>query len=120
MSFRQMPHIEQLGGWKNIITTMAGNFGKFIDRSPIICAVRLKNFHKSCNYKDIVFQAGKPSGDRTNPTVASTLKEYSLEDKITAIKHDAKIWNEDVFVPPLKPPPIRNPEFKGLQTEVFL
>ncbi|CAH1117708.1 unnamed protein product [Phaedon cochleariae] len=77
---------------------MAGNQGKFIDRSPIICA------------------AGK--SNRCNETVDSTLHQYSLEDKISAIKHDAKIWHEDVFKPPLELPPIQNACFRGTNTEI--
>lgn len=50
--------------------------------------------------------------------MASTLKQYSLEDEITALKHDAKIWSEDIFVPPFKPGPIRHPDFARIQTEV--
>lgn len=64
-------------------------------------------------------QAGKPTGDPSGPTVASTLKEFSLEEKIAVLKHDANIWKENVFIPPLKLPPIRHPDFKGIQTEVF-
>ncbi|KAJ8930390.1 hypothetical protein NQ314_016817 [Rhamnusium bicolor] len=80
---------------------MAGNFGRFIDRSPIICA------------------AGKSTGI-PKETVGSTLREYSLEDRITAIKHDAKIWTEpeDIFVVPRELPPIRNFAFQGTQTQI--
>lgn len=99
---------------------MAGNYGKFIDRSPILCAVSNKIIHIQYSIVNLFFKAGKPTGDPQGPTVSSTLKEYSLEDKIVALKHNAKIWKENVFVPPLEPPPIRHPEFKGVQTEVIL
>lgn len=100
---------------------MTGNFGKFTDRSPIICAVSsISIFKLKILIHYCCFKAGKPTGDPCGATVASTLKEYSLEDKITTLKHDAKIWNEDIFVSPLKPLPIRHPDFNGIQTEVNL
>lgn len=64
------------------------------------------------------FKAGKPTGEPRGDTVSSTLKEFSLEDKVTALKHDAKIWNEDVFIPTIKPPPIKHPDFNRTNTEV--
>nr|CAI5834934.1 unnamed protein product [Callosobruchus analis] len=80
---------------------MAGNAGKFIDRSPIICA------------------AGKPSGDPKKVlTVEDTLKEYKVVDAITALEHNAHIWREEPFKPPLELPPIRNPCFLGTKTEI--
>lgn len=51
--------------------------------------------------------------------MATTLREYPLEDQITAIKHDAKIWKEDTFVPPRNLPPIQNADFRGTNTEVI-
>nr|XP_023011847.1 EF-hand domain-containing family member B-like [Leptinotarsa decemlineata] len=78
---------------------MAGNEGKFKDRSPIICA------------------AGMPSGT-SKDNVENTLKEYSLEDEVTAVKHDANIWFENEFRPPLQLPPIQNACFKGTMTEI--
>lgn len=99
---------------------MAGNYGKFIDRSPILRAVSNTIIQIQYSISKLFFKAGKPTGDPLGPTVSSTLKEYSLEDKIFALKHDASIWKENVFVPPLKPPPIRHPEFKGVQTEVII
>ncbi|CAG9765813.1 unnamed protein product [Ceutorhynchus assimilis] len=76
---------------------MAGNYGKYIDRSPIICA------------------AGKASGDPED-TVAATLKQYRLVDEIEALKHDAKIWRKEEFVATM--PPIGNHQFLGTNTEI--
>ncbi|KAG5893704.1 hypothetical protein JTB14_017811 [Gonioctena quinquepunctata] len=78
---------------------MAGNEGKFTDRSPIICP------------------AGKPSGT-SKDNVATTLMEYDLEDKVSALKHNANIWGENSFKPPLELPPIQNPSFRGTMTEI--
>ncbi|XP_030747876.1 EF-hand domain-containing family member B-like [Sitophilus oryzae] len=78
---------------------MAGNHGKFIDRSPIICP------------------AGLSIGDH-NDNVASTLKHQRVVDEIDALKHDAKIWKEDEFVVPKQLPNFKNPNFKGTNTEI--
>ncbi|XP_050307404.1 EF-hand domain-containing family member B-like [Anthonomus grandis grandis] len=78
---------------------MAGNYGKFKDRSPIICA------------------AGKSSGD-VNENVPSVLKQYKVVDEIEALKHDAKIWKEEEFKLPRKLPPIQNKQFLGTNTEI--
>ncbi|CAG9833594.1 unnamed protein product [Diabrotica balteata] len=63
---------------------MGSNKGRFVDRSPIICP------------------AGKVTTDSKN--VANTLRQYTIEDKISALKHNANIWHEDKFEPPLKVP----------------
>ncbi|XP_076269380.1 EF-hand domain-containing family member B-like [Rhynchophorus ferrugineus] len=78
---------------------MAGNSGKFIDRSPIICA------------------AGKSSGD-PNERVSLALKQYKLVDEVDALKHQEQIWQENVFIPPRKLPNILQPDFKGTNTEI--
>ncbi|XP_018569649.1 EF-hand domain-containing family member B-like isoform X2 [Anoplophora glabripennis] len=57
------------------------NKGKFIDRIPIIHA------------------AGK-STEVAEDTVTSTLRECSLRDQTTSMKHDTNISKEDVSVPP--------------------
>ncbi|XP_057652847.1 EF-hand domain-containing family member B-like [Diorhabda carinulata] len=77
---------------------MGSNKGRFIDRSPLICA------------------AGKITTDSNN--AANTFKEYNIEDKITALKHDANIWHEDRFEPPLKLPNFKQPAFFGRNTEI--
>ncbi|XP_060518059.1 EF-hand domain-containing family member B-like [Cylas formicarius] len=51
-------------------------------------------------------------------TVASTLQQYHIVDKIEALKHDANIWIEDQFKPPKQLPEIQNPHFRGYNTEV--
>ncbi|KAL1494658.1 hypothetical protein ABEB36_010225 [Hypothenemus hampei] len=78
---------------------MAGNYGKYIDRSPTIYA------------------AGKVSGDPTE-NVLSCLNQYRLVDEIEALQHDAKIYKAEPFVPLRKLPVIQNPAFRGTQTEI--
>ncbi|KAH1013812.1 hypothetical protein HUJ04_002751 [Dendroctonus ponderosae] len=78
---------------------MAGNYGKYVDRSPVICA------------------AGKVSGDPKD-NVESALKQYGLVDEINALKHDANIWKSDQFIPPRKLPPIQGAQFLGTNTQV--
>ncbi|KAF2903686.1 hypothetical protein ILUMI_02481 [Ignelater luminosus] len=75
---------------------MAGNWEKYIDRSPIICA------------------AGKPSGDPAR-TLAECLKDYRLADQVTALEHDAGIFKEPPFTYQL--PILKNTRNCGIYTE---
>lgn len=67
------------------------------------------------NYRSI--QAGKLFGDGNS--AENCLKEYTLEDKIDAIKHDEGIFEERCKIPfKYKQPPLKSNAHVGIYTEV--
>ncbi|KAJ8981215.1 hypothetical protein NQ317_004157 [Molorchus minor] len=69
------------------------NLGKFIDRSPLICA------------------AGKSTGV-PEQTVNTSMREFPVDDAIKLKEN----WIEDI--PPKKPPPVQNDDFSETDTQI--
>ncbi|KAK4880741.1 hypothetical protein RN001_008887 [Aquatica leii] len=75
---------------------MSGNYGKFIDRNPMICA------------------AGKVFGN-VEDTAAACLKDYRLQHEVDALMHDAGIFKDPPFK--YKLPKLENYRHPGTNTE---
>ncbi|XP_018333284.1 EF-hand domain-containing family member B-like [Agrilus planipennis] len=76
---------------------MTANEGKFSDTAPVICA------------------AGKVFVDPEN--VGTRMKNYPLDDKINALKHDATIFEEQRTPFIYRQPHLENTRHKGIYTE---
>lgn len=66
----------------------------------------------------MIFKAGKVFGD-ANESMANCLREYKVDDKVTALQHDAKIWREDEFKPAKELPPFLNKAYLGTDQVVI-
>ncbi|XP_044752596.1 EF-hand domain-containing family member B [Coccinella septempunctata] len=75
------------------------NAGRYIDRCPVICA------------------AGKST--IPNTTAKVTLQEYNLSDKVDALKHDLKIFNEKELDVPYRLPQIENVRHRGANDRIL-